>query len=404
MSVGFDGPGFLVIPGTMRAMTMTRSFDYVLVGGGLQSALIALALRARRPEATVAVVEKAATLGGNHTWSFHGGDVKADAMRWLDPLVAHRWPAHDVVFPSLQRTIAQAYLSIASTQVDPVVRDALSSSPGSAVLTGSAVTTVAPRSVTLADGSLLEARLVVDARGPRLPSVEGGAGYQKFLGLELATEGPVPIARPCLMDATVPQIDGFRFVYTLPLAKDRVLVEDTYYSDSPELNLDVLRARVMDYARARGLLGPRVVREETGVLPLPWRGSLPHPSKPPLVAGYGGGWFHPVTGYSLPIAVRLAEHVADHAPEEIFGQGLERLAREHRRQSRFAHLLNRLMFCAYPPHERWHVLERFYGLPEATIARFYALQLRTGDRLRILSGRPPTGLSLRFAWSHFATA
>jgi lycopene beta-cyclase len=131
---------------------------------------------------------------------------------------------------------------------------------------------------------------------------------------------------------------------------------------------------------------------------------LPRPTAPPLLAGYAGGWFHPVTGYSLPVAVRLAEHLAEHDAGEVFGPGLERLAREHRRQVRFAHLLNRLMFGAYPPQERWHVLERFYRLPEATIARFYALRLRAVDRVRILGGRPPAGLSLRFAWSHLATA
>ena len=385
-------------------MEMTRSFDYVLVGGGLQSTLMALALRARRPGSTIAVVEKAEALGGNHTWSFHGGDVPARAMSWLDPLVAHRWPAHDVVFPGLRRTIVQAYASIPSARVDGIVRAALATSAGSAIFTGSAVATVLPRSVTLADGRLLEARLVVDARGPETRGFEEGAGYQKFLGLELAVGGPLGIGRPCLMDATVLQTDGFRFVYTLPLAADRVLVEDTYYSDSPEMHEETLRARVMDYARARGWRGARVVREETGVLPLPWRGPLPRPRHPPLRAGYGGGWFHPVTGYSLPIAVRLAEHVADHEVEQVFGPDLDRLAKEHRRQARFAHLLNRLMFGAYPPDARWHVLERFYRLPEATIERFYALRLRAVDLVRILGGRPPAGLSLRLAWSHLATA
>lgn len=34
-------------------------FDFVLVGGGLQSALIALALRAQRPSLRLAIVEKA---------------------------------------------------------------------------------------------------------------------------------------------------------------------------------------------------------------------------------------------------------------------------------------------------------------------------------------------------------
>lgn len=384
---------------------MSQSFDYVLVGGGLQNALIAQALRARRPSATLAIVEKAPALGGSHTWSFHGGDVSARARGWLDPLVAHRWPAHDVVFPGLRRTIAEPYSSISSTRLDAVVRAALLSSPGSAVFTGCTAVTVAPHSVTLEDGRLLEARLVVDARGPN-PSggFAGGAGFQKFVGLELAVRGPLDLVRPCLMDATVSQIDGFRFVYTLPLAPGRVLVEDTYFSDSPELNEETLRTRILDYARGRGWRDPQVVREEKGVLPLPWRGSLPRPAESPLRAGYGGGWFHPVTGYSLPVAVRLAEHVADHATFEVFGPGLDRLAKEHRRQARFAHLLNRLMFGAYPPQERWHVLERFYRLPEDTIARFYALRLRTVDRVRILGGRPPAGLSLRFALSHLATA
>jgi lycopene beta-cyclase len=385
-------------------MVVTRSFDYVLVGGGLQSTLIALALRTRRAASTIALVEKAETLGGNHTWSFHDGDVPARAMSWLEPLVAHRWAAHDVVFPGLRRTIAQGYATIPSARLEGVVRAALGSSAGSEVFTGTTVATVGPRSVTLADGRLLEARLVVDARGPEARALEKGAGYQKFLGLELAVERPLGIARPCLMDATVPQTDGFRFVYTLPLAADRVLVEDTYFSDSPELDADTLRGRVMEYARARGFCDPTVVREETGVLPLPWGGPLPHPKHSPLRAGYGGGWFHPVTGYSLPIAVRLAEHVADHAVDEVFGPDLDRLAHEHRRQARFAHLLNRLMFGAYPPDTRWHVLERFYRLPEATIARFYALRLHALDRVRILGGWPPAGLSLRFAWSHLATA
>jgi lycopene beta-cyclase len=43
------------------------------------------------------------------------------------------------------------------------------------------------------------------------------------------------------------------------------------------------------------------------------------------------------------------------------------------------------------------VLERFYGLPEALIARFYAARLTGLDKLRILSGKPPVpiGAALR---------
>ena len=44
---------------------------------------------------------------------------------------------------------------------------------------------------------------------------------------------------------------------------------------------------------------------------------------------------------------------------------------------------------------RWQVLARFYRLPEATIRRFYALELGAADQARLLIGRPPPGLSLR---------
>ena len=36
-------------------------------------------------------------------------------------------------------------------------------------------------------------------------------------------------------DATVEQLDGFRFLYTLPFGPDQLLVEDTRYSDGPAL-------------------------------------------------------------------------------------------------------------------------------------------------------------------------
>jgi len=141
-----------------------------------------------------------------------------------------------------------------------------------------------------------------------------------------------------------------------------------------------------------------VAREERGVLPLPWRGPRLRPG-PPLLAGYGGGFFHPATGYSLPVAARLAELVAALPPHRLFGSELRRFVRGHAVQVRFARLLNWLMFRAYPPARRWRVLERFYReMPDDTVRRFYALRTTRGDRARLLLGRPPRGLSLRHAW------
>jgi lycopene beta-cyclase len=379
------------------------AFDYVLVGGGLQNGLLALALRARRPAARIALVEREAALGGNHTWSFHEGDVPEAAREWVDPLVAHRWPSYEVRFTGLERTLRHAYATIPSARVDGAVRERLEAARGCAVITGTAAVEVGPHVVRLSDGRELEGRLVVDARGPGCRT-GGGAGFQKFVGVELRLHLKAAPPRPVVMDATVPQDDGFRFVYVLPLAEDRVLVEDTCFADTDTLDREASRARALAYARERGLGPFEVLREEEGVLPLPWTGPLPRPGGSPLVAGYAGGFFHPVTGYSLPVAVRLAMLLASLPPERALGPELLAFARRHRAQARFAHLLNWLMFRAYPPASRWRVLERFYReMPEGTIRRFYALDLTVRDRARLLLGRPPRGFSFRLAWAHLQT-
>jgi lycopene beta-cyclase len=76
---------------------------------------------------------------------------------------------------------------------------------------------------------------------------------------------------------------------------------------------------------------------------------------------------------------------------------LEILLAHRQSQAGFFNLLNRMLFGAMPPAERWNVFERFYHLPETTIRRFYAMDITMADRVRLLVGRPPRGISLRAA-------
>ena len=48
-----------------------------------------------------------------------------------------------------------------------------------------------------------------------------------------------------------------------------------------------------------------------------------------------------------------------------------------------------MLFRAAEPDRGYQVLERFYRLNPALIARFYAAESTRTDQLRILSGRPP---------------
>lgn len=369
--------------------------DLAIAGGGLAGALIALALRARRPDLRVVVIEGGETAGGNHVWSCFEGDV-ALADRWLiEPLIAHGWGGHDVRFPGFERSLPGGYASLSSERLDAALHDALP--PGDLML-DTQIVALTPTGVTLADGRTLDAGGVIDARGPGdMSALE--LGYQKFVGQSWRMDAPHGVTRPIIMDARIDQADGYRFVYTLPFSATELFIEDTYYTAGPELEVDTLKGRIADYAAEQGWTGTPGNRIETGVLPVCmggdferyWRAASPGVAK----AGLRGGFFHAMTGYSLPDAVRVAMRIASLA--DLSGAALHEemrdMARAHWRGQAYYRLLATMLFRAAEPAERWRILARFYRLDPALIGRFYAGHSTLFDKLRVLTGRPPVPIS-----------
>ncbi|WP_108662625.1 lycopene beta-cyclase CrtY [Acuticoccus kandeliae] len=368
----------------------------VIVGGGLAGTLIARAFAARRPDVALTLLEAGDRLGGNHTWSAFATDFTPDAAALVAPFVTHRWPGYRCRFESGTMDFTTPYLSIASETLDRVARAEL----GPSVRLGQQVARVAPDGVTLADGTHHQADAVIDARGPR--RLDGTTlRWQKFLGREVELAAPHGLDRPIIMDATVSQIDGYRFVYVLPFGPNRLLIEDTYYAETPEVAGDMLAARIDDYAAAEGWTIARDVRTEVGALPLLlaadigplWRGASADGVVP---AGLRAGLFHPVTGYSLPLAAAAAVTLAT-LPGPVttprLMDAMAAMVRAHIARTRFDRTLNRLLFLAGAPEKRHGVLDRFHRLPQPLIERFYAGRLRRRDRLRILTGKPPVPIT-----------
>jgi lycopene beta-cyclase len=372
-------------------MSATISCDLAIVGGGLAGGLIARAVHARHPQATIRLIEGGPQLGGNHLWSFFASDI-APADRWLvEPLISHGWTRYDVAFPGHARTLKSPYYTIDSHQFE---RALLAGLPAEAVIRAAPVLDVTTTRVTLADGDRIEARGVIDCRGPGdLAALE--LGWQKFLGRELVLAESHGLERPVVMDATVDQCDGYRFVYCLPFAPDRIFVEDTYYSDTPAIDAAGLGRRIDAYAAAQGWRVASIAREESGVLPVAiggdfeayWRSGGAGIAK----AGVRAGLFHPLTSYSLPDAVRTASLVA--RADSFEGAALHDLLHGHAartwRGRRFYRLLAAMLFKAAEPAERYRILARFYRLDEGLIRRFYAANSSLGDKIRVLTGKPP---------------
>jgi lycopene beta-cyclase len=228
--------------------------------------------------------------------------------------------------------------------------------------------------------------------------VSGLNGYQKFIGYDMTLTEPHGLNAPLVMDATCPQLDGFRFFYLLPWDQTRVLVEETFYSDTPDLNEERISRSIKSYVERKGWTLKSIDREERGVLPVPLTSDAIANSVAgeAVPIGLRAGFFHATTGFSLPDAVRFAEFLTK-APEITTQSARESLAKFRRpwlSRQRFYRLLNRLLFQASEPALRYTVLQKFYEHTDDVIQRFYAGRTTWTDRVRILSGKPPVPVSL----------
>ncbi|TPV28955.1 lycopene beta-cyclase CrtY [Pantoea anthophila] len=363
-------------------------YDLILVGAGLANGLIALRLRQQRPSLRILLIDAESQPGAHHTWSFHADDLTEAQHRWIAPLVVHHWPGYEVRFPQRQRHLNSGYFCVTAERFAQVMRDHFAAD----LLLNTRVAMLDSHSVTLEDGRVVEADAVIDGRGYQ-PDGALRMGFQSFVGQEWQLSAPHGLTAPIIMDATVDQQAGYRFVYSLPFSADTLLIEDTHYIDRATLDGERARQNIRDYAAQQGWQLARLLREEQGALPITLTGDVDAfwQKRDLPCSGLRAGLFHPTTGYSLPLAVALADRLAEMPAmtSASLNTTIRQVASQAWQQQRFFRMLNRMLFLAGPAGQRWQVMQRFYGLPEGLIARFYAGKLTLPDRLRILSGKPP---------------
>ncbi len=364
-------------------------YDLVLLGAGLSSGVVALRMSRLPNPPRIIILEKRELPFGAKRWSLHQTDLGPDGASWLRPAVATSWNRQSVRFRRHQRELPTPYLSVTSDSL----RTAIETLPNVVIKCDAEVASASEQIVRLRDGHSIAAPLVLDARGFS-PRSDSELAYQKFLGLTVETERPHGIDAPVTMDAKVEQIDGFRFIYLLPLSETVLLIEDTRFADTPDLDTVGIEKCIHEYSAAQGWVLRDVKEREAGVLPMTL--SEPHlpmssRRKAPPGIGMAAGFFHPGTGYSFPDAIRVANIVADNWPgdTQAIAMQLDVYRRSQSKRQAFYRLLNRMLFRGARPDQRHEVLEKFYRLPVATIERFYAGQTSPGDVLRILSGKPP---------------
>lgn len=372
--------------------------DIAIVGGGLAGGLAALAIRRAHPHLALRLIESGAELGGNHRWSWFATDLDPSGTALMDLFAQNRWDdGYDVTFPPRQRRLPTPYRSLTSSDFAATLHNLL---PKGTVLMQTPVAAVEAHRIALPHQGSITAHHVIDARGFG-PTQALCGGWQLFMGRHLRLASPHGLTRPVIMDAAVTQLDGYRFVYVLPLSETELFVEDTYYNDTPALDAAALGQRISAYCAAKGWAGT-VLHEETGVLPVitggdfaRWQRELAQPGVARI--GARGGFVHPLTSYTLPFAVKTALHIAQALaarPQEpgALARDIEQQAQAHWNATAYYRLLADMLFGAAEPAQRYRVFQRFYGLAPGLIERFYAARSTLADKARVLCGKPPVPL------------
>lgn len=371
-----------------------RHYDYdcVFVGGGLSNSLLAYWIRQRYPKLKILILEQGEKLGGNHTWSFHEGDLTQEEFQLVEPFISKRWEGYSVAFPKHSRRMDSSYYSIKSERLHERVSEQVET------LLETQVTGVAPFNITGKNGQQWAAKCVFDGRGFPVFNPEMVA-FQKFVGLDLELIDPHGLTEPILMDATCPQLNSFRFFYCLPWDEKRLLVEDTRYSDTGEVDSESFGAEIKSFCEKKGWKIARILREEVGSLPIPLRAKYllgdkgqPEGWMARLVPclGVRGGFFHSTTGYSLPDTVRAISKILPVKTEyQSVYPIVVTLSKQVAKRQWFFRFLNRLLFQGCEANCRYRILEFFYRMPKGLIRRFYAGKLWPTDYIRIFLGAPP---------------
>lgn len=351
--------------------------DVAILGGGCAG--LSLAARLASTKISFRIIEPRREYDDDRTWSFWrtGHDPFEDCVRasWT------RWtvsgPGGDVLrgsrrFP-YQSVASDAFYGRALDLIDDACSGsiALGLSAGSVRAKGDAMW------IETSDGGF-SARHVCDARPPERRPAYG----QFFLGREIVTAQAVfdPDIVP-LMHFRHGYSTGIDFLYVLPFARDRALMEVTSFAREAPKRED-MRAWLDEEIINLGACDHDVVREESGALPM----EVGYRAKEvPGIChiGLAGGAARPSTGYAFQ---RIQMH-ADHILVQLLRGEQPRIPHDSVVSSFMDRVFLRVL-AAKPERGPLLFETLFRNTPADRLERFLSGSTRSDDRLSVMWALP----------------
>ena len=284
-------------------MSTPSAYDLIIIGGGCAGLSLASNL-AKLPGAVpkVLVLEQRLQYGNDRTWCFW--DTANAACK---SLVTHAWPtfrikdkqqahAYDALKHPYLMLASDVFYNQALADIDRCSNTQLLL--GEEII-GSAVKVNQAWLVKTASGEY-SAKWLVDTR-PHPDMVESDSVlWQSFFGQEIELHEAHFDADQCvLMDFDDGFANGLAFVYFLPTSAKQALIEYTVFSEH-RYNKEALQPMLMQaVAQYTDQMAHRVVREESGVLPMGNKRIRAHQDPSYVFSGLHAGGARPSSGYAF---------------------------------------------------------------------------------------------------------
>lgn len=352
--------------------------DVAILGGGCAG--LSLAARLARTGLSFRVIEPRTRYLDDRAWSFWR--TRQDPFQ---DCVRRSWTAWTVEGPrglTRRSALRMPYQTVSAGAFYDRALALIDDAPGGSIACGVGAGAIShgPRDmrVETTDGGFTAAH-VIDTRPPTRKPAFG----QFFLGREIMTTGPVfDPDTVSLMHFRRGFSAGVDFLYILPFARDRALVEVTCFAPEPPAQAD-LAAWLDAEIDALGAVDHQVVRREAGALPMEVGYRAPH-ARGVVHLGLAGGAARPSTGYAFQRIQAQADAVA-----ADLAQGRAPRATRDGAMARFMDGVFLRVLASAPERGPALFESLFRNAPPERLERFLSGSTRTDDRLSVMASLPP---------------
>ncbi len=368
-------------------------YEYVILGAGCSGLSLCHYLLDLGVEEPILILDRREGFADDRTWCFW--DVEPTPFSHL---AIHRWNAWSIHAGSetvIQSTEQYPYLCVTGADFYRHALRGIAARGDVTLRLGGEVhgyTEDAKGVDVKTSEGVFRARRVVDARGllPGSAAFEEARSLsrwipQKFVGLRLRASRAVFDPSTCkLMDFSVDQGRGVRFMYVLPFSPREALVENVYLAEV-DLSPEEYREEIAAYLRdAYGLSADdyTVDAEERGYIPMSdYRFPRRLGSRVQAI-GMLGGDARPSTGYAFLRIQRYCRALAQSMTE---GRSMPRV---HPRRYQLLDAVF-LRFMEERPRELPGIFRRmFAAVPDASLVRFLTEKSRPLDEARLILALP----------------